>query len=254
MGNRELNEDATVERWLDEDGPAGEEAPPPWAVDLVRSADPICVSPTQRQRMLLRLSQGQPHRRTAWLRPIVVAALLLGGTTIASAAFTNWPANLVRACRQLVAGSSSTSSALPETASRRRPLALERHPEAAKVEASPAAAPLPMPQPAAPRASADNHPRSRSHADLAMAEDPSLVVEATRALRVARDARRARLLAARYLHQYPGGALAEEARAIVVEAALAERDADGPAQAAQYLALYPHSPFRAAIERALSAR
>jgi hypothetical protein len=96
--------------------------------------------------------------------------------------------------------------------------------------------------------------RSRAHIDVGAAEDPALVVEATRALRVARDPRRARLLAARYLHEHPGGALAEEAQAIVVEAALAHHDPDASTQAARYLSLYPHGSFRAAAERAISSR
>ena len=35
---------------------------------------------------------------------MVVCAVLLSGTAVASAAFTGWPADLVRVCRELVAG------------------------------------------------------------------------------------------------------------------------------------------------------
>jgi len=252
MGRTELNDDVAVKRWLDADEPSGKEAPPPWVLDLVKSAPPISVTAAQRGRLLLRLSEGKQHRRTVWLRPIVVGMFLLGGTTIASAAFTDWPANLVRACRNLVAHPRSADSAPSEAASRRR--TLEHHQAAVVAEAAAVPAELEMPAPVARRTGSDNRVRSRVHADVGPAEDPSLVVEATRALRVARDARRARVLAARYLHEQPGGALAEEALAIVVEAAVAEQDPDASVQAAQYLNLYPHGPFRAAAQRALSAR
>ena len=200
----------------------------------------------------MRLGEDQPRRGTLWLRPIVVGAFLLGGTAAASAAFTDWPANLVRACRHLVARPSVTSPALPETASRRRPLAaLEHHEDAVMDEVGPVpeepSTPTPVPRRTIPT-------RSRTHIDMGPAEDPALVVEATRALRVARDPRRARVLAARYLHEHAGGALAEEAQAIVVEAALAHHDPDASTQAARYLSLYPHGSFRAAAERALSSR
>ena len=255
MGSREPNVEASVPRWLEAGESAGGQAPPPWAVDLVRSADPICVTPTQMRRVLLRAGEGQQHRRAAWLRPLVVGAFLLGGTTVASAAFSDWPSNLVRACRGLVAHPASSATARPQAATRRAAVAApDRHEGVLADEGGPASVELAAPAPVVRHAAADARVRSRVHAGVGLAEDPALVVEATRALRVARDPRRARLLATRYLHEHAGGALAEEAQAIVVEAAVAHQDDDAAAQAAQYLALYPHGSFRAAAERAVSAR
>ena len=80
------------------------------------------------------------------------------------------------------------------------------------------------------------------------------MVGATRALRVDGDPGRARVLARQYLQQHPRGALAEEALAIEVEAALDHHDPDVTSEALRYLSLYPHGAFRAVAERALSAR
>ncbi|MES1208366.1 MAG: hypothetical protein ABUS79_20710, partial [Pseudomonadota bacterium] len=93
-----------IARWIDPAAAAGADPPPAWAVDLVQSADPISVPVTLKQRMLLSLGNGRPRLGHRWLRPIVVCAVLLSGTAVASAAFTGWPADLVRVCRALIAG------------------------------------------------------------------------------------------------------------------------------------------------------
>jgi hypothetical protein len=71
-----------------------------------------------------------------------------------------------------------------------------------------------------------------------------------RALRIDREPARARALATRYLDRYPDGALAEEALAIVVEAAADHHDPDAAALGARYLRLYPAGAFRARASRA----
>ncbi|HVY40362.1 MAG TPA: hypothetical protein VHM31_20630, partial [Polyangia bacterium] len=103
MANPETGEFGPVARWLDPAAGASGEPAPPWAVDLVASADPVSVPIALKQRMLLTLGNGRPHPRRRWLRPIVVCAVLLSGTAVASAGFTGWPADLLRACRALVA-------------------------------------------------------------------------------------------------------------------------------------------------------
>ena len=71
-----------------------------------------------------------------------------------------------------------------------------------------------------------------------------------RALRLDRDPVRARGLLARYLERHPNGALAEEALALTIEAALAHQDDDAAALGALYLQPVPgrtrsgHWPFR----------
>jgi hypothetical protein len=56
---------------------------------------------------------------------------------------------------------------------------------------------------------------------------------------------RARALLARYLGRHPNGALAEEALALSIEAAVAHHDGDAAALGARYLQRYPAGPFRA---------
>jgi outer membrane protein assembly factor BamD (BamD/ComL family) len=64
-----------------------------------------------------------------------------------------------------------------------------------------------------------------------------------RALRLDHDPVRARVLLSRYLERHPGGALAEEALAMSIEAAVAHHDPDAAALGARYLKLYPNGPF-----------
>ncbi len=240
-----------VTRWLDPEARASGDAPTAWAVDLVASADPLSVPVALKQRMLLSLGNGRPHARQRWLRPVVVCAVLLSGTAIASAGFTGWPGDLVRACRGLVAGPGPAAARVVE-ARRARSVAT-----ATQLATPPAAAPDEVfaespPLPRMHRPGADS--RRRAQLRLSGADDPALVVGATRALRVDGDPRRARALAARYLQEHPRGELAEEALAIEVEAAMDHHDPDAGAAAARYLSLYPHGAFRAVAQRALSGR
>ena len=54
-----------------------------------------------------------------------------------------------------------------------------------------------------------------------------------------------------YFRRYPRGALAEEALAVAIEAAMARGDARARTLARRYLARYPSGQFRVAAERAL---
>ena len=83
-------------------------------------------------------------------------------------------------------------------------------------------------------------------------DETALLLEAMRALRRQGDPARARVLLTRYLQQHPTGALAEEALAMSIEAAVAAHDADAPALARRYLRSYPGGPFRAVATQALS--
>ena len=71
-----------------------------------------------------------------------------------------------------------------------------------------------------------------------------------RALRLDHDPVRARGLLANYLERHPNGALAEEALALTIEAAVAHHDGDAAALGARYLRRYPAGPFRALALRA----
>jgi hypothetical protein len=74
-----------------------------------------------------------------------------------------------------------------------------------------------------------------------------------RALRRDGDPTLARALTRAYLDRHPHGALAEEALALTVEAAVARRDPDAPSLGARYLRQYPDGPFRGLARKASSA-
>ena len=76
------------------------------------------------------------------------------------------------------------------------------------------------------------------------------MLEGMRALRLDQDPVRARALLARYLDRHPNGALAEEALALSIEAAMAHHDADAAALAVHYFRRYPAGPFCALAREA----
>ena len=122
---------------------------------------------------------------------------------------------------------------------------------ASHVDRDPSTAPAPAAAGKEP-AAASAHP-SGPAAPVRNAEDMSALSQAMRALRVDRDPLRARALARQYLERYPKGAVAEEALALVVEAAAAHQDADAAALGARYLRLYPTGAFRVRAQRAIDA-
>ena len=94
----------------------------------------------------------------------------------------------------------------------------------------------------------------RAATPAAAPDDAATIMEAMRALRVERNPARARQLLGRYLEQYPNGALAEEALALSLEAAVARGDGDAAALAARYLKLYPSGPFQALARQTIAGR
>jgi hypothetical protein len=120
--------------------------------------------------------------------------------------------------------------------------------EPARIEA-----PAPPPHVSAPPRRVAAEARPRHPAGDAPPDDALLVVSATRALRVERDPARARALASSYLERQPAGALADEALAICIEAAIDHHDPDAAALSARYLARFPHGSFRGLAERTLAA-
>ena len=103
---------------------------------------------------------------------------------------------------------------------------------------------------AAPSAARDEARRELARDRDAEDQETQAVLAGMRALRVDHDPVRARGLLARYLERRPGGALAEEALALTIEAALAHQDDDAPALGALYLRRYPGGPFKAVALRA----
>ena len=147
--------------------PDGDE--PAWvrarAAELLHSLDDFQVPIGGKQRLLLRLGQGWHGRRVAWLRPVVVGAILIGigGGAIASAALTEWPAWVARSYRKLMS-TSAGSQALPPAPEKRtdgEPARTDLGPVAA--EPAPIARPAPAPRvPAPPRRAAAERARATS--------------------------------------------------------------------------------------------
>jgi hypothetical protein len=217
------------------------------AVELLESMEPVRFPVGRKQRLLLSLGHGSVKQRSMWLRPVVVGAVLLGGGAAASAALTGWPARLMRSLEthaspraeiRSVTRPSTVHTArmiVPTAVVEARPVTAPRTPTSAPVRRPPIEAPARRPQAEQP------------------ADDPSLLVGATHALRVDRDPELARSLAKRYLERQPRGALADEALAISIEAAIDHHDADAAALSARYLAQFPHGSFRALAERTLAS-
>ena len=217
------------------------------AVDLIKSMDPIRLPVGRKQRLLLSLGRGEVRPRSTWLRPVVVmvGVVLMGSGAIASAALTGWPTRLVRSLETLASPRADSRSA-PRLPTVHQGLTIQ---VTAAVESVPSTTP---PPPVVVRRPAVENRARRSQGERP-SDDPSLLVEATRALRVDRDPELARSLAKRYLEGQPRGALADEALAISIEAAIDHHDADAAVLSARYLAQFPHGSFRALAERTLAS-
>jgi hypothetical protein len=89
---------------------------------------------------------------------------------------------------------------------------------------------------------------------VASMEDPKLVLDAIRKLRSSRDPAASGALLAQYLKTHPRGALAEDALALSIEAASAQRDAGAAAGfGRRYLTQFPNRRFRGVALRAVEA-
>ena len=234
-----------LERLVDQ---PGDHAAAPWvrsrAVELVESLEPLRLSSGGKQRLLLSLGQGWVRRRFVWLRPVIVGILVLGSGAIASAALTNWPARLVRSCRTLISSGETEPSPAVRAPAPRAIVTTDRP--------APESTPPAPPRPSAPVRRPASQAHSRRPLPGSPADDPALLIDATRALRVEKDPKLARALAGRYLERHPTGALADEALAISIEAAVNHHDADAADLGARYLVQFPRGAFRGLAERTLT--
>jgi hypothetical protein len=216
------------------------------AVELLSAAAPYQEAVGRKQRVWSAI-EHPPARRPAWLlRPAVIAAVLIGGGAIGRAAVGHWPEWVIRAYQGLVVRPPpATTLALAE--SQRRPTG-RRAGDKPSAPLAPSAPPVLVPAPAAAgeteparRPVEMASPRARRAAPTG--EETAPVLAAMRALRRDHDPARARGLLAGYLARYPSGALAEEALAMSIEAAVAHHDGDAGLLARRYLRLYPAGPF-----------
>jgi hypothetical protein len=215
------------------------------AVELLESVDPIRFQAGRKQRLLLSLGRGSVRHGWRWLRPVLAGAVLLSGGAVASAALTGWPARLMRSLETPAPPRLDPSLVA-------RPATVHSNP-AARATAFIETNPKTVPPPLAPVRRAPIETRSRRPQAELLTDDPSLLADATHALRVNRDPALARALAKLYLDRQPRGALADEALAISIEAAIDHHDADAEALSARYLAQFPRGSFRALAERTIAS-
>jgi hypothetical protein len=236
----------------------------PWTVGLLQSTGPYKSPPGRKQRVLLSLGRSNGRRAPLVLRPAIVLAILIGCGAFASAAIGPWRGWLGRAYERFVPSSplSSAVAVAPAPEQVRAHRSVAAHALAlARLPAEGVPAPAPTLAPPVPAALASRDPIAppRAHRAPASAagsqpqaetqrqgeEETQAVLAGMRALRLDHDPVRARALLARYLGRYPNGALAEEALALSIEAAVAHHDGDAAALGARYLRRYPAGPFRA---------
>lgn len=124
----------------------------------------------------------------------------------------------------------------------------------------PAARHVDAPRAGAPRSTPGGQPRSasketaRTGAARAIADESALMVGAVRALRRDGDPARAQALAEESLQKYPHGVQVEEAMALAMEAASANRDEAAARQAARrYVANFPSGRFTDRAQRILGS-
>ena len=239
--------DKVPTRLVDEAASEAAGASESWAVDLLRGAEPYRTPAGRKQRVQLRLGQVSRRPRKLFMRTALVGVVMFGCGAIASSAFGRWPAWVVSAYHRVV-GTPAPAAAPPpvETRAPARRAEISAPPAAPVTPASEPPASTTSPPPARRAASVRARP-----AAAATAEDTAAIMEAMRALRVERDPARARQLLARYLARSPNGALAEEALALSLEAAVARSDGDAATLAARYLKLYPTGPFGALARQTL---
>jgi len=219
-----------------------------WIAGLLRSTGPYKVQPGRKRRVLLSLGHQEPRRAPRFLRPAIVVGMLIAGGAFASAAigpWRGWQTLIVHAYQRVVP---SWSSHAPVTVVERG--WGQRSVVTQAASAAPPEEPAPRPLvTAGPTARREPVAKPRSHRAAPFApaprgeQDTRTVLEGMRALRVDRDPVRARALLASYLDRQPNGALAEEALALSIEAAVAHRDSDAAALAARYLRRYPAGSF-----------
>lgn len=216
----------------------------PWIGRLLRSTGPFTAAPGRKQRVLLGLGRsGRRVRTPLLLRPAVAIAVLVGCGAIASAALGPWRGWIGRTYERLV----------PRPAPAAAPAVVERaHAHRVAVVTPPVVVPAPAPERTPAPHSSVPTARVRHAVVASLPPAPAraeagteLVADGMRALRLHHDPAAARALLASYLAQHPAGALAEEALALSIEAAVAHHDSDAPALAARYLQRYPSGPFRA---------
>jgi hypothetical protein len=246
-----------------------------WSIALLRSATPNQTTAGRRHRVWMGLAHPVDRRPKVAFRRLVFVAILAifgGATAIASAARGHWPAWATRAYERLVPRSSPVAAVTSSDAASARtrrgarpsprvelPVVASAAEDTPSLDDVPALAnDLPSAAVAPQRSMGERRDRARvRHASqaavvAAVQEESAPVLAAMRALRRDRDPVRARSLLDTYLVEHPNGALAEEALAMSIEAAVAHHDSDARLLAERYAQSYPNGPFRVLAKRTLT--
>ncbi len=223
--------------------------------DLFRTAAPFEPDPFRKRRVLVSLSRVQSRSVPRfWLRPVIVAALLVTGTAAAELGhrYVAHGTGLFGFGPPAVSRAPSAEPHAPVVG------AAAHAPEAAHADTTNA----PADGAEAPGTSADavdptpsvvhSAPKSGTRARPDSSEDATHVVEAIQALRTEKDPSRAQSLLSDYLKTHPNGVLSEDALALSIEAASAQHDPRAADYARRYLAKFPHGKYRALANQAIA--
>jgi hypothetical protein len=217
---------------------------------LFRIAAPFESDPFRKRRVLVSLERGHARRVSPfWLRPVIVATLLVSGTATAALGhrYVTHGTGLFGFGAPVVTASPS-STALPAPAH-----AAAASPAVAIDTPSSSAAPVDtLPDIVDPPTSAVHPAGKGAHARPDSSEDATHVVEAIQALRTEKDPSRAQGLLSDYLKTHPNGVLSEDALALSIEAASAQHDPRAADYARRYLAKFPQGKYRDLANRALA--
>lgn len=231
-------------------------------LDLLEAHDDRPMSDIDKRRVLNRVRVASRGRRRVPVgRLVTLAALFSSGTLLAA-----WGAGWIggeTAADEAQAPALSPSGAREQRAAGVRHDAPEQAEDRGSTDAQGAdaqAAAAPAAEEAASDVAATEASTSPGAARQAPTtrpeatppgEDPTLVVEAMRALRQKGEPKRAEELLGRYRAANPNGALSEDALALSIEAAASTDPPRAERRAREYLAKYPHGRYRVTAERAL---
>lgn len=238
-----------MKRLTDEEQLSGEDEQ---LADLLRAAAPFESDPFRKRRVLVALERGRAAGRARfWLRPALIAALLVSGTAAAAIGhrYVTSPSFFGTSAVP------STSPMLPAPAAAAPPPASLRVEEPPLAQEPPLAEEPPLAQEPTLRVEgppvAASAPKSAARAKPESGEDATRVVQAVQALRTGRDPARAQALLDEYLKAQPRGSLSGEALALSIEAASARNDPRAADYARRYLATFPNGKYRELAKRAL---
>jgi hypothetical protein len=228
------------------------------AAELLSAMQPLDA--TRRLRPPELPDHGRRRGPAARIPASLVLAVTLASVAAAAATVRTWPLRHSETLHpaeapQVAAASSPVSS--PAAGAMARPMsAVEATGDGVVApvvpEPGPRLAPAtPEPSPALPVGPGP----AVSQRELVVEDESTLMVSAVRALRREGDPARAQMLAQQALQRFPHGAQAEEAMALIMEAASARGDASGAQQAAAaYLARFGSGRFADRARRILVSR